>query len=136
MHLLPDSFLAIKLLENDGDISREAGPQANVAATRLRARLESTRGRPAESVIMSERHDCAMRLFEQSATVTRPRSDPRAALDALLTHPFWGYVFLVVILARFFWAAFGFGSLIKNAVSGRLDLLTAYLLARVPSGGI
>jgi len=135
-HRLPSRFLAVKLLENDDDISREAGPEVGDAAARLRAQIESTRGRPAESVIMSERHDRAMRLFEHSATVTRPRSDPRAALDSLLTHPFWGYVFLAVILVGFFWAVFGFGSLLENAVSGKLDLLTAYFLAQVPKGGL
>ena len=135
-HRLPSRFLAIKLLENDDDISREAGPEAAAAASRLRARIEQTRGRAAESVIMSERHDRAMRLFEQSATVTRPRSDPRATLDSLLTHPLWGYVFLAVILVGFFWAVFGLGSLLENAISGRLDLLTAYLLAQVPKGGL
>jgi ferrous iron transport protein B len=136
VHRLPRRFLAIKLLENDNDISGEAGPLAAGAARRLRAAIESTRGRPAESVIMSERHDRAMRLFEHSATVTRPRSDPRAILDSLLTHPLWGYVFLAVILVGFFWAVFGAGSLIENAISGKINLLTAYLLAQVPKSGL
>ena len=133
---LPSRFLAIKLLENDEDISRQASPEANDAAAHLREQLEQVRGRPAESVVMSERHDRAMRLFENSATVTRPRYDPRATLDTLLTHPFWGYVFLALILVGFFWGVFGLGSLIENAVSGRLDLVTAYLLAQVPKGGL
>jgi ferrous iron transport protein B len=133
---LPRRFLAIKLLENDEDISREAGAAANDAAARLRGQLEDLRGRPAESVIMSERHDRAMRLFEHSATVTRPRHDPRAALDSLLTHPLWGYVFLAAILVGFFWAVFGLGSWIENAISGKINLLTAYLLADVPKGGL
>ena len=135
-HRLPSRFLAIKLLENDDDIFRETGPEASDMAARLRAQIETTRGRPAESVIMSERHDRAMRLFEQTATVTRPRRDPRATLDSLLTHPVWGYVFLAAILVGFFWAVFGFGSMLENAISGRLDLLTTYLLAQVPKGGL
>jgi len=135
-HRLPSRFLAIKLLENDDDISLEAGPGTNDAAARLREHLEDLRGRPAESVIMSERHDRAMKLFEHSATVTRPRHDPRAALDSLLTHPLWGYVFLAVILVGFFWAVFGLGSLLENAISGRINLFTVYLLADVPKGGL
>jgi len=135
-HHLPSRFFAIKLLENDDDISRQAGPEENDAATRLRAQLEDLRGRPAESVIMSERHDRAMKLFEHSATVTRPRHDPRAALDTLLTHPLWGYVCLAVILVGFFWAVFGLGSVLENAVSGKISLFTAFLLADVPKGGL
>lgn len=135
-HRLPSRFFAIKLLENDEDISRRAGPEANEEATRLRAQLETLRGRPAESVIMSERHDRAMKLFEHSATVTRPRYDPRAALDSLLTHPLWGYVFLAGILVGFFWAVFGLGTLLENAISARINLLTTYLLADVPKNGL
>ena len=135
-HRLPSRFFAIKLLENDDDISREAGPKADEAAARLRARIETQRGRPSESVIMSERHDRAMKLFEHSATVSRPRHDPRAALDSMLTHPLWGYVCLVVILVGFFWAVFGLGSLLENAVSGRINLLTAYLLTGAPKSGL
>jgi ferrous iron transport protein B len=133
---LSNRFLAIKLLENDDDISAEAGPAASGAARRLRGEIETMRGRPAESVIMSERHDCAMRLFEQSATVTTPKSDPRAALDSLLTHPLWGYVVLAIILVGFFWAIFGIGSLLENAISAKLGLLTVSILARFPMGGI
>jgi ferrous iron transport protein B len=135
-HRLPSRFFAIKLLENDDDISRKAGPEANEAAARLREQIETLRGRPAESVIMSERHDRAMKLFEHSATVSRLRHDPRAVLDSLLTHPLWGYVCLAVILVGFFWAVFGLGSLLENAISGRINLLTAYLLTGVPKRGL
>ncbi|HVB28381.1 MAG TPA: ferrous iron transport protein B [Terriglobia bacterium] len=131
---LPSRFLAIKLLENDQDVS--AAPEVLSAARRLRAELERTHGRPAESVVMSERHDLAMRLFEESATLTRPLSDPRAALDNLLTHPLWGYVFLMAILVGFFWAVFGFGSLLEREISGKIGLLSASLLAGVPAGGL
>ena len=131
---LPSRFLAIKLLENDQDISREAAPEVLSAARRLRGKLERTHGCPAESVVMSERHDRAMRLFEESATVTRPRSDPRAALDNLLTHPIWGYVFLLIVLVAFFWAVFGFGSLLEREISGKLGAFSALLLAKVPAG--
>ncbi len=133
---LPSRFLAVKLLENDPMICGAAAPEALNSARRSRAKLEHTRGRPAESVVMSERHDRAMRLFEHSATVTRPKSDPRAALDNLLTHPLWGYVFLFLILIAFFWAVFGFGSIVENALTAKFNLLSAYLLARVPAGGL
>jgi ferrous iron transport protein B len=133
---LPSRFLAIKLLENDQDVCRAAAPEVLSTARRWREDLERTHGRPAESVVMSERHDRAMRLFEESATLTRPRSDPRAALDNLLTHPLWGYVFLLAILVGFFWAVFGFGSLLEREISGKIGLLSAYLLSGVPAGGL
>jgi ferrous iron transport protein B len=131
---LPCRFLAIKLLENDEDISGDA--QASVAETafRLREGLEQTHGRPAESVIMSERHDRAMRLSEESSRIRRPRSDFRAALDGLLTHPLWGYVFLLIILVVFFWGVFGVGSFIERAIEGKLTLASASLAGRFHEG--
>jgi ferrous iron transport protein B len=133
---LPSRFLAIKLLENDPILSLAAAPEALSAARRMREELERTHGRPAESVVMSERHDRAMRLFEESATVTRPRSDARAALDNVLTHPFWGYVFLLVVLVAFFWGVFGFGSLLEQALTVKFGLFSSYLLAKMPASGL
>ncbi len=133
---LPSRFVAIKLLENDREFCAAAAPEVQSAARQLRDELEGSHGRPAESVVMSERHDVAMRLFEEAATVTRPRSDPRAALDNLLTHPIWGYVFLLAVLVAFFWAVFGFGSVIEREVTLRLNVLTTVLLAGLPPSGV
>ncbi len=125
---LPSRFLAVKLLENDEDVAQDVGPKIARAALQLREQLEQTHGRSAEWVIMSERHDRAMRLSEESTTLSRPRPNFRAALDNLLTHPLWGYVFLILILVLFFWAVFGLGSLIERAVDGRIALLSAAVL--------
>jgi ferrous iron transport protein B len=131
---LPSRFLAIKMLENDEDVFHHAGPETLGTARRLRAKLERTHGRSAEWVIMSERHDRAMRLSEESASVGRPRSDFRTALDNLLTHPLWGYVFLLAILVVFFWSVFGLGSFIERAIDGRLAVVSATLSGRFQEG--
>jgi ferrous iron transport protein B len=131
---LPGRFLAVKLLENDEDVARDLGPQIAPAVLNLREELERTHGRPAEWVIMSERHDRAMRLSEESTTLSRPRSNFRAALDSLLTHPLWGYVFLLLILVGFFWTVFGLGSWIERGVDGRLALLSAAVEAPFAPG--
>ena len=131
---LPSRFLAVKLLENDEDVAWEVGPKIAPTVHRLREQLEQTHGRPAEWVIMSERHDRAMRLAEESTTLSRPRSNFRAALDSLLTHPLWGYVFLIMILVLFFWGVFGLGSLIERALDARLALLSTAVLAPFGQG--
>lgn len=120
-HAMPRSFVAVKLLEGDEDLAAAAPPAAQVEALRLRAELQRTHGRPPESVIMAERHDRAMDLFEQVAVVTRPRPDFRERLDAALTHPVWGYVVLLAVLLGFFWGVFGFGALAEENLSGVLD---------------
>lgn len=69
---LPARFRAIKLLEADDDLAGELPASARAAAQALREELGRARGRACEAVIMSERHDVAMRLSEQVAAVGRP----------------------------------------------------------------
>jgi ferrous iron transport protein B len=113
---LPSRFVAVKLLEGDADATAWASPVVRKEAENARHRLESLRGRSAESIIMAERHDGAMRIFEEVAVVGRPRSDARWIIDSLLTHPLWGYVFLIAIFVGFFWGVFGVGSIVERAL--------------------
>jgi ferrous iron transport protein B len=113
---LPGRFVAVKLLEADDDLAALVDPEIRSKTEQARHRLEGLRGRSAEAVIMAERHDEAMRTFEEAATVGRPRADARAMIDRLLTHPFWGYVFLVGIFVGLFWAVFGVGAVLERAL--------------------
>jgi ferrous iron transport protein B len=118
---VPARFVAVKLLEGDEEILAEASPQVRAVAMEVRQALEHSHGRPAESVIMSERHDRSMHLFEQAATLSRPKPDIRIALDSLLMHSFWGYPILLAILGGFFWAVFGVGSILETALTGGFE---------------
>jgi len=119
-------FAAIKLLEGDDDeIWDKATPETRQLAAQLQDDLSRSHGRPADSVIMSERHDRSMHLFEQVATVGRPRPDFRASLDHILMHPVWGYVFLVALLLGFFWGVFGLGSRLEEWMLARLETFFA-----------
>lgn len=133
-HRLPAEFLAVKLLEGDEDLRGDATPAARAEAERLRAELEQTHGRPPESVIMAERHDRAMHLFEQVATVGRPRADFRERLDAALTHPFWGYAVLAAVLLVFFWGVFSFGAVVEEGLTGRLESVWQRIAAGLAPG--
>ncbi|HEX9763646.1 MAG TPA: nucleoside recognition domain-containing protein, partial [Candidatus Acidoferrales bacterium] len=94
-------------------------------AEQARAQLLRSHGRPADSVVMSERHDRSMHLFEQAATVGRPQPDLRSQLDNWLTHPFWGYVFLLLVLGGLFWLVFGVGSALETLLLAELEFLFA-----------
>jgi ferrous iron transport protein B len=131
---LPARFVAVKLLEGDEDVARTVPASTAEAAHSRCVELNQSHGRPAEWVIMSERHDRAMRLSEESTTLGRPRSNFRAVLDSALTHPFWGYVFLLAILIGFFLVVFGLGSVIERAVDGQLTEITALVLAHFQDG--
>lgn len=113
---LQPRFLAIKLIEGDPDITGLVDEASRSDAENARRTLEDLRGRNADAIIMAERHDEAMRIFEEVAVVGRPRPDVRVIIDSLLTHPFWGYFFLVAIFVAFFWSVFGIGSLLERAL--------------------
>ncbi len=113
---IPARLVAVKLLESDADMTTLAGPEVRMAADEMRRWLESGRGRSAETIIMAERHDGAMRIFEEVAVVTRPGSDAPWIIDDLLTHPVWGYVFLLAIFLGFFWIVFGAGSILERTL--------------------
>jgi ferrous iron transport protein B len=124
-------FAAVKLLEGDVDALAAVDRVAGRVAEKARHQLESLRGRSAESITMAERHDGAMRLFEEVAVVGRPRADARLLLDGVLTHPFWGYVFLIGIFFAFFWGVFGIGSMLERALQPVFASASAQLTAWV-----
>lgn len=118
---LPKRFFAVKLLEADEFVVPRVDAGIRSIAETIRRQLEQRRGRSAEAVIMAERHDEAMRTFEAVATVGRPRADVRTFIDSVLTHPLWGYVFLVGIFVGLFWGVFGFGAALERTLQPVFD---------------
>ncbi len=117
---LAPRYFAVKLLEADASITSGFSAGVCSAAAAQRERISEKRGRTAQAVIMSERHDLAMRIAEQTCVVGHPRPDFREVVDSILTHPVWGYVALLAGLVGFFWGVFGLGSLIENVLQGHL----------------
>jgi ferrous iron transport protein B len=133
---LPNRFVAVKLLEADDDLTALAEPEIRSRTKQVRHKLEVLRGRSAEAVIMAERHDEAMRTFEEVAAVGRPRAETRAVIDRLLTHPLWGYVFLVGIFLGLFWAVFGVGAALEGALQPVFAAGSARLSAWLGQGTV
>lgn len=136
MSSLPRRFVAVKMLEGDADSMAATDPRTQTIIDGVRQRLERLRGRSAESIIMGERHDEAMRIFEEVAVVGRPHADVRFIVDGVLTHPLWGYVFLVAIFVGFFWAVFRVGSGLEHILQPALASVFTRLLTWVPLGGL
>ena len=133
---LPARFIAVKLLEADETIAAKAESQVQATAAELRSRIFEKRGRKAPTVIMSERHDLAMRISEQVAAVGRPAPDVRDRIDSVLTHPVWGYLALVAALVGFFWGVFGLGSLIEKVLQAHLAEGYRYLSPALAPGSL
>jgi ferrous iron transport protein B len=117
----PSRFRAIRYLETGKCDSLRAAEIAAMA-TKWKTALERKRGRPADAIVMSERHDISLRVFEQVATVGKPQSDIRTRVDSIVTHPLWGYVFLLGLLVGFFWLVFGIGSRLEDLLQTHLAI--------------
>lgn len=131
---LPPRLLAIKLLEGDEHLLGLASTAVREHALQARLQLAAARGRPAEDVIESERHALSMELFESAARVGEVVRDVRERLDLLLTHKVWGYVFLGLILAVFFGAVYGVGSLLEPPLLGLFDAAGAVATRSLGTG--
>ncbi len=133
---LPSRFVAVKLIEADDDLTPLAKPAIRSLTEDVRHRLEVLRGRSAESVIMAERHDEAMRTFEEVATVGRPHADAGAMIDRLLTHPLWGYVSLIGIFLGLFWGVFGVGAALERVLQPAFAAGSGHLSAWLGRGTV
>jgi len=105
-------LVAIKLLEGDPLFIKEFG-QNNV--------LSQEHGAPADAVIAAERHNLAMRLFEQFAVIERPKQSWKDRIDNVLMHPFWGSLMMLLILFTYFNIIFKFGALLEQPLLNILD---------------
>lgn len=117
----PNRFRAIRYLETGICDSLQAS-EIVATAVKWKTALEHKRGRTADAIVMSERHDISLRVFEQVAVVGKPQSDIRNRLDAVVTHPVWGYVFLLGLLVGFFWLVFGLGSRLEDLLQAQLTI--------------
>ncbi|ABF42030.1 Small GTP-binding protein [Candidatus Koribacter versatilis Ellin345] len=117
----PNKFRAIRYLETGFCYSLRA-PEISAQALKLKAALERKRGRTGDAIVMGERHDVSLRVFEQVATVGKPQSDIRNKLDSVVTHPVWGYLVLFGLLIGFFWIVFGIGSHIEDFLQAKLAI--------------
>jgi ferrous iron transport protein B len=129
---LPARFLAIKLLEADEQIgARIEGFSDDVRQliARVRSRLEAKTGRPAEDQVRMERHGLATHIFEQVVKVARPFSDIRHKVDAIVTHPYLGYLVLALVVYGVFWIVFRAGGLVEGSIVGWFERLRGWVSA-------
>jgi ferrous iron transport protein B len=132
-------FTAVKLIETAGhacgDFIGEVAPGLRADVERVRRAIEERRGAPAYEVISAERHHLAMKLFEESSRVLRGRRltwDKK--VDAVLMHPFLGYVILAAVFLAFFLIIFKVGSPLETLLLGPFVRLKGALAGWLGSG--
>lgn len=125
---LTPRFIAIKVLEGDREFTDQvakAGPGLMEAIRRGRKELSDHHGREPDGVISSERHALAMELFERVGVVGPPA--PKTItdrLDAVLLHPFLGYLSLAAIFYGVFWGVFTLGGFVETPILGFFEKLS------------
>jgi ferrous iron transport protein B len=132
-------FTAVKLIETAGhacgDFLGEVEPGLRATVDRAKKAIEKDRGAPAYEVISAERHHQAMKLAEGASRVLHGRRmtwDKR--VDAVLMHPFFGYVILAAVFLAFFVIIFKVGSPLESLLLGPFNQLKSFLAARLGSG--
>ena len=125
-------FTAVKMIEADrlfcDRMLGELEPGLKSEVERVRAEIESGRNMPAYEVVAAERHHLALKIAEESSRVVRGKGitwDKR--IDAVIMHPFYGYVILVAVFMAFFVLIFKIGNpleglLLKPFAAVSLDL--------------
>ena len=145
--LLPDDFplvgnrrfTAIKMIEVDrlfcdrmlGDL--EPGLKRDVE--RERRALEEGRSVPAYEIIAAERHHLALKIAEKSSRVERGRRDSwDKRIDAVIMHPFYGYVILIGVFLAFFFVVFKIGNPLETLLLKPFAALSLMLGRSLGSG--
>jgi len=120
----PPRLLAIKLLEEDTYFTEQNSKDELIGqgeTRKLQEELIRLRGESGEGILAAERHNLAMKLFEEVATVGRPTLGLRDRIDTLIMHRVLGYLFFAAIMYGFFILVFKVGSLIERPMMGLFD---------------
>lgn len=132
----PESWVALKLLEGDAEITRTMSNALPVEKWNAVSRLLRQHD-DALLAIASGRYEWIGRMVR--AAVTRPKMGQLSLtnqLDRWAAHPFWGLTVLAGILGIVFWLTFTIGSPIQNwldtQVVGGLSVGATQLMAGAP----
>jgi ferrous iron transport protein B len=109
----PTRWVAIKLLDEDNEVEKEAGevsPKIVGVAEKLRAELEEIHGHSCPTVVTSERYQVASRVSKEIQEITAPLKTPmREKLHTATTHKIFGYPIMLTTVLAVFIAIFTFG---------------------------
>lgn len=133
---MPAVPMAIKLLEGDEfpGRSKQFGDQ-NVlrVAEEYRRRIFQEKGNDAGWVMSAERHNLAISISNQAVQQGIRRISWRDRLDNVLLHPFWGYVFLILILLALFELIYELGSALEQPLLAFFDQLILHAVTVLQS---
>ena len=129
-----ERLVAIKLLEEDPFFEKQfqGNKKLDERLNSIKQELAEEHGVSSDSVISAERHNLAMQLFEQVATLKHPHRKWTDHLDNILMHPVWGYIFMLSILLLYFNAIFKFGAWLETPLLDSLDVGIRFITDGLP----
>ena len=128
--------LAIKLLEGDPELSSRLGVEYQTLIYKVQEQLDALchqSSRQAVWLIATERQRIAHDLQNKVTTQGKAYLSIRDRLDDYLLHPFWGYVFLLIIISAFFEIVYGVGHILEGPLLNFFNNLSAAVLSRLGS---
>ncbi len=126
----PSRWLAIKLLEQDPNVTQKASayPDGKAVLQRveeLTSELEKVHGETSPVIMASERYSLASKLVKDAVIVEAP---PRISLEqklaAVTTHKVFGYLILAGVVAAVFAVIFAGGSFLSALLDSGLTWLS------------
>ena len=123
--------LAIKLVEGDEPIVDQVSLQLPSIKKDLQAidkSLRQERGQSPAWVVTGERSGLAENLAKHVTKQGTRHITFRDKLDDILLHPFFGYVFLILILYLFFQGVYSFGGWLETPLMDLFAYLETWLL--------
>jgi ferrous iron transport protein B len=142
----PSKWIAIKLLEKDGDImekvaARPDGKDQLALVEEITSELETVHGETPPVIMASERYALSSKIAKDTVTVeTSPRISLEQKLAAVTTHKVFGYLILAGVVAAVFGVIFAGGNLLSELLNDGLNWLSSgasnLLSSVLPSGAV
>ncbi len=130
-HLNPRA-LGLKILEGDEAILGDVSEQKPIVISTLKTikdSLKHERGQTVEWVINGERSGLADNFTKAVIEQGKRHTTFRDKLDDILLHPFFGYIFLILILYIFFELVYSLGGLLETPLMDLFTQMEGWLLS-------
>lgn len=128
-------FLAIKLLERDSEVEKLMNDE-NIIKLRdeLAKELEDLHGENIQTIIIQERYALAERIIEK-VLIKKKKAilDLSTKIDNVLLNPFFGFIFLSLILLFMFFVVFKLGSFLSDYLDSFFETFkTSFMSLNMP----
>ncbi|MEN3006115.1 MAG: ferrous iron transport protein B [Candidatus Methanosuratincola petrocarbonis] len=136
---LSPEWVAIKLLEGDPIILERFPKLVHLdhKIKTIKNELERVHGEEPSVVIASERYSAIHRIVKSSSVLhASPITTGSEKVEALLTHRYFGYLILLLVLGGMFYSIFAIGGKISEIFDGGFNLLIDLTRGALLSQGI